>query len=177
MSAQITPPARRASWLKPVLIIIAVVMLIIGLGIASLVGLGWYGWNTVQKSIATHSSPKRQLTADEEAIIAMVLEREMGEPGPHANTDSSAPELEILTEALAAHYQRSLAYYANGKDGPSPQQDSVQQALALISSALQDNSKVSNEEAALSPELEALLEALAAHQQRKQKERTSGNTR
>lgn len=175
MSALTPPPARHASWLKPVLIIITIIMLIIGLGIASLVGLGWYGWNTVQKSIAAHSSPQRQLTADEKAIIAMVLEREVGEPGTHASTSSSEPELEVLTDVLAAHYQRALANHADGNDRPSVQQDSLQQALALISSAMQDTSNVGNEEAALSPELELLLEALDAHQQRKHKKHTSGN--
>lgn len=167
MSAQITPPARRSSWLKPVLIIIAIVMLIIGLGIASLVGIGWYGWNTVQKSIATHSKPPRQLSADEEAIIEMVLEREMGEPG---NAATSEPELQLLTEVLAAHYRKALAHHANGTDPAAQEEDKLQQALALIASTMQDPSAVSSDEAALSPELELLLEALVAHRQHQQKE-------
>lgn len=167
MSAQITPPARRSSWLKPVLIIIAIVMLIIGLGIASLVGIGWYGWNTVQKSIATHSKPPRQLSADEEAIIEMVLEREMGEPG---TATASEPELELLTEVLAAHYQKALAHHANGTDPDAQETDKLQQALALIASTMQDKSALSSDEAALSPELELLLEALLAHRQHQQKE-------
>ena len=51
MNAHAPPPAARSSWWKPLLILFAVLLLLVVLGVAALLGLGWFGWKALKNTI------------------------------------------------------------------------------------------------------------------------------
>ena len=167
MNAHAPPPAARSSWWKPLLILFAVLLLLVVLGVAALLGLGWFGWKALKNTIneaQVLSQPRqalsRPLSADEQAIVDMVLERndpvlrESSAGGSQAGTDR-------LEQLLAGYYQRSLNEHANGGQGTGDK-GATQKMLATLLSALEKNRRDGGDAPELSPELSIVLEALAA---------------
>ena len=168
MSAHVTPPPARSSWWKPLLILFGVLLLLVVLGVAALLGLGWFGWKALKNTIDEAQvlsqplpAPSRALSADEQAIVDMVLERddpvlhEGSAGGGQAGTDR-------LERLLAGYYQRSLNEHANGGQGTG-EEAATQKMLATLLSALEENRRNGGDAPQLSPELSVMLEALAAH--------------
>lgn len=164
MNAQVTPPPARGSWWKPLLILFGVLLLLIVLGIAGVLGLGWFGWKALKNRIGDaqalsqpRQAPSRPLSADEQAILDMILER--GDPALRADGGADADSLERL---LAGYYQRSMNEHANGGQG-SGAMGATQRTLTAVLAALEDSRRNGGDAPEISPELSIVLEALAAH--------------
>lgn len=162
MSAHVTPPPARSSWWKPLLILFGVLLLLVVLGVAALLGLGWFGWKALKNTIdeaqvmsQPRQAPSRALSADEQAIVDMVLERD--DPVLHEGSAGT----DRLERLLAGYYQRSLNEHANGGQGTG-EQGATQKMLATLLSALEENRRNGGAAPELSPELSVMLEALAA---------------
>jgi len=65
MNAQVPPAPPRRSWVRPLLWICATLLLLLLLGIAAVVGLGYMGWKAVNRAAEPYVSTYRQLAGAE----------------------------------------------------------------------------------------------------------------
>lgn len=168
MNAHVTPPPARSSWWKPLLILFGVLLLLLVLGVAAVLGLGWFGWKALKSTIdeaqglsQPRQAPSRPLSADEQAIVDMVLERD--DPVLREGiAGGSQADMESLEKLLAGYYQRSMNEHANGGQGTG-NMGATQRTLTAVLAALEESRRNGGDAPEMSPELSILLEALAAH--------------